>query len=301
MGKVIDLVGNRYGALVVLSRAPKPEGTKSTSAFWLCQCDCGNTKVISGNVLKQGKTHSCGCLTSKLLAESHSEDLTGRRFGSLTVMSRAERPEGLISSGTYWLCRCDCGNEKIIMGKSLQQGKTKSCGCHFQEINDITGQRFGKLTVIAQDKTCAKKGDGTYWICSCDCGQIKSVRKGNLVSGNVKSCGCLSSIGEMEIEKILQENNINYSKQYTFPDLHGEKGGLLRFDFAIIENNQLKLLIEFQGEQHYNYSGSFFDSPQDSDIKKREYCKKHNIPLILIPYWRRGKITLKELIGGDEE
>lgn len=301
MGKVIDLVGNRYGALVVLSRAPKPEGAKSTSAFWLCQCDCGNTKVISGNVLKQGKARSCGCLTSKLLTESHSEDLTGRRFGSLTVMSRAERPEGLISSGTYWLCRCDCGNEKIIMGKSLQQGKTKSCGCHFQEINDITGQRFGKLTVIAQDKTCAKKGDGTYWICSCDCGQIKSVRKGNLVSGNVKSCGCLSSIGEMEIEKILQENNINYSKQYTFPDLHGEKGGLLRFDFAIIENNQLKLLIEFQGEQHYNYSGSFFDSPQDSDIKKREYCKKHNIPLILIPYWRRGKITLKELIGGDEE
>ena len=44
----------------------------------------------------------------------------------------------------------------------------------------------------------------------------------------------------------------------------------------------------------------FFDRPQESDIKKQEYCKKHNIPLILIPYWKRGRITLKELMGGDE-
>lgn len=87
--------------------------------------------------------------------------------------------------------------------------------------------------------------------------------------------------------------------------MRGERGGLLRFDFAIFENNQLKFLVEFQGEQHYDYSSSFYDKPQDSDIKKQEYCKKHNIPLVLIPYWRRGKITLDDLLegayGGDEE
>lgn len=297
MGKVIDLIGSRYGALVVLSRAPKPESAKSTSAFWLCQCDCGNTKVISGSVLKQGKARSCGCLTSKLLTESHSEDLTGQRFGSLIAISRAARPDGLASSGAYWLCKCDCGNEKIIMGKSLQQGKTKSCGCHSQGVKDITGQRFGKLTVIAQDKLRTNEGNGTYWLCSCDCGQIKSIRRGNLISGNVKSCGCISSLGELEISKILQENNINYSTQYTFDDLHGPKGGLLRFDFAIFKDNKLSHLVEFQGEQHYEYSGSFFDKPQESDIKKQEYCRQHNIPLILIPYWKRGKITLEDLLS----
>lgn len=301
MGKVIDLVGYRYGALEVLSRAPKPEGAKSTSAFWLCRCDCGNTKVISGNVLKQGKARSCGCLTSKLLTESHSEDLTNKRFGSLTVISRAARPDGLISSGSYWLCKCDCGNEKIIMGKSLQQGKTKSCGCHSQEIKDITGQRFGKLVAITQDKLRSNEGKGAYWLCSCDCGQIKSVRRGNLINGNVKSCGCISSSGELEISKILQENNINYSTQYSFDDLRGPKGGLLRFDFAIFKDNKLSHLIEFQGEQHYEYSDSFFDIPRESDVKKQEYCKEHNIHLILIPYWKRGKITLKDLMGGDEE
>ena len=296
MGKVIDLVGNRYGALVVLSRAPKPEGAKSTSAFWLCQCDCGKTKVISGNVLKQGKARSCGCLTSKLLAESHSEDLTGQRFGSLIAISRAARPDGLISSGAYWLCKCDCGNEKIIMGKSLQQGKTKSCGCHSQETNDLTGQRFGKLVAVVQDRLLSNKSNGAYWVCSCDCGQTKSIRSGNLLSGNVRSCGCLSSLGEVEIETILQENNINYSKQYTFEDLRGPNDGLLRFDFAIFKNNKLSHLIEFQGEQHYEYSGSFYDNPQESDFKKQEYCKIHNIPLILIPYWKRGKIALKDLV-----
>ena len=295
MGKVIDLVGNRYGALVVLSRAPKPEGSKSTSAFWLCQCDCGNTKVVSGNVLKQGKARSCGCLTSKLLTESHSEDLTSRRFGNLVVISRAARPNDLVSSGAYWLCKCDCGNEKIVMGKSLRQGKTKSCGCHLWEVKDITG----RLVVIEQDKLRSKQGNGAFWICACDCGQTKSVRRGNLLSGSVKSCGCLTSMGELEIERILQENNINYSKQYSFSNLRGDKGGLLRFDFAIFENNQLKRLIEFQGEQHYDYNSSFYDNPKSSDIKKQEYCKKHDIPLVLIPYWKRGKITLKDLLGKE--
>ena len=301
MGKVIDLVGNRYGALVVLSRAPKPEGAKSTSAFWLCQCDCGKTKVISGNVLKQGKARSCGCLTSRLLTESHSEDLTGQRFGSLLVKSRAARPSGVASNGAYWLCKCDCGKEKIIMGKSLQQGKTKSCGCHFQEINDISGRRFGRLVVVAQDKSRSDEGNGTYWLCLCDCGQTKSVQKSNLLGGNVKSCGCLASLGELEISKILQENNINYSAQYTFNDLRGLNGGLLRFDFAIFKDDKLSHLIEFQGEQHYESAGSFFDRPKESDAKKQEYCEKHNIPLILIPYWKRGKITLKDLLGGEEE
>ena len=297
MGKVISLVGNRYGALTVLSRAPKPENAKSTSAFWLCKCDCGNEKIISGNVLKQGKARSCGCLTSKLLTESHSEDLTGKKFGRLTVLSRAKRPEGLVSSGVYWLCRCECGNEKIIMGKSLKNGKTQSCGCyrHDRIIKNLVGQRFGKLVVIKP--AGINKYGRQLWECQCDCGNIHVTTGHNLQEGNCLSCGCLSSIGEMEIEKILQENNVNYSKQYTFSDLRGNMGGLLRFDFAIFENNKLKNIIEFQGEQHFDYTNSFYDNPKESDIKKQEYCKQHNIPLMLIHYSKRGKITIEDLVG----
>lgn len=52
-------------------------------------------------------------------------DLTGQKFGRLTVLKRVENK----GTSIYWLCKCDCGNEKIIRGDSLKQGLTNSCGC----------------------------------------------------------------------------------------------------------------------------------------------------------------------------
>lgn len=53
-------------------------------------------------------------------------DLTGRTFGRLTVLSRAENSKG---GKPRWLCRCQCGNECIVHSSSLVSGNTKSCGC----------------------------------------------------------------------------------------------------------------------------------------------------------------------------
>ena len=117
-------------------------------------------------------------------------------------------------------------------------------------VDDITGNIYGKLTVIGRDKLRSEEGNGTYWNCRCECGNIISVQKSNLLGGNVKSCGCLVSVGENLIEEILQKEKIIYSKQFSFADLKGQNGGLLRFDFAIFDNERKKLvaLIEFQGE-----------------------------------------------------
>lgn len=53
-------------------------------------------------------------------------DLSGRRFGRLVVIGRAENtPEGK----ARWLCRCDCGKENATEGQGLRSGRTKSCGC----------------------------------------------------------------------------------------------------------------------------------------------------------------------------
>jgi hypothetical protein len=52
-------------------------------------------------------------------------DLTGKRFGRLVVISKADR----MSNQTAWLCKCDCGNEKVCLGINLKRGKTLSCGC----------------------------------------------------------------------------------------------------------------------------------------------------------------------------
>lgn len=58
-------------------------------------------------------------------------DLTGKQFGYLTVLSRAENGS---QGDTRWLCRCKCGNEKVILGKALRSGATVSCGCYHKEV-----------------------------------------------------------------------------------------------------------------------------------------------------------------------
>ena len=58
-------------------------------------------------------------------------DLTGKTFGYLTVLNRAENNS---RGDSRWLCRCKCGNEKIILGKSLRSGATVSCGCYHKEV-----------------------------------------------------------------------------------------------------------------------------------------------------------------------
>ena len=62
-------------------------------------------------------------------------DLTGQRFGRLTVIERAEdyiSPQGI--KHVRWCCRCDCGNAHTVAGLDLRRGKTISCGCFHNEL-----------------------------------------------------------------------------------------------------------------------------------------------------------------------
>lgn len=68
---------------------------------------------------------------------SKLNDLTGQRFGRLTVLERAETKS---DRKTRWLCRCDCGNETIVYGRYLRKGNTKSCGCYQKERARETGK-----------------------------------------------------------------------------------------------------------------------------------------------------------------
>ena len=64
-------------------------------------------------------------------------DLTGRRIGHLTVIRRAGSyvPPGGFGITALWLCRCDCGTEKLVNGSCLRRGTTRSCGCRGKEKN----------------------------------------------------------------------------------------------------------------------------------------------------------------------
>lgn len=56
-------------------------------------------------------------------------DLTGQRFGRLTVICDAGRNRGHV----LWRCACSCGNETIVFSQNLRSGKTRSCGCEHAE------------------------------------------------------------------------------------------------------------------------------------------------------------------------
>ena len=116
------------------------------------------------------------------------DHLIGKRFGRLTVLGLDHIDE----RGNSWLlCKCDCGNEKAIRRYSLVAGGTSSCGCQHYKIEDLRGQRFGRLTVLEiAGKT---KGRKTLWLCRCECGNEIVVVSDGLKSGHTKSCGCLHS------------------------------------------------------------------------------------------------------------
>lgn len=125
--KTIDETGNRYGFLTVVKQVGS---NKERKALWLCRCDCGNMTITTGKCLRKGHTRSCGCLARKITSENSLHDLTGERFGMLTVIERAPtRYSKLGNPTTRWLCKCDCGRMKDIAANALTAGHTRSCGC----------------------------------------------------------------------------------------------------------------------------------------------------------------------------
>ena len=240
------------------------------------------------------------------------KNITGQKFGRLTAIEPTNKrnSQGLI----IWKFQCDCGNIIEKVGREVWRGQTSSCGCLKKDMlikrntenNNVKyaiGTQFGDLTIISEPffKQQARGRNESWVKCQCKCGNIIEVRTNNLGTGMTKSCGCVQSFGEEEISKILQQNDINFTTQYTFTDLIGPKGGKLRFDFAIFRNNKLYELIEFDGRQHFDGpDGTWKNSYSLEDIQARdqlktEYCKKHNIKLIRISYKQLSKIDLKLL------
>lgn len=127
MAKFIDLTGKNFGKLTIIERVNKPDHIKKKyGTYWLCKCQCGNEKIIKGDSLVRGLTQSCGCY-SRIQASKHTTiDLTGKKFGRLTVLKRGEMPPHIKHKMVYWLCKCECGNEKTIEGRILREGKTIS-------------------------------------------------------------------------------------------------------------------------------------------------------------------------------
>lgn len=130
--------------------------------------------------------------------------LPGARIGRWTILRQCEG-----GSERRWKCRCDCGKERDVSDRGLRYGSSLSCGCLRKErayeanVHDLTGQRFGKLLVISNEKTNGSAG--CRWKCRCDCGKEAVFSGTLLMTGKRSSCGC------------------DAVKKYAFSDISGQK------------------------------------------------------------------------------
>ena len=280
--------GNRYGKLVVLYRYYK--NNNDNKIQWVCQCDCGNIKVVAGKELRQGKIISCGCAKTERIKQLNYNDLTNKKFGMLTALYDTGRRD---NGHSVWHCRCDCGNEVDIVGIRLSNGSTKSCGCATNiliaqsKLKGIPiGTKFGNLTVISEPKI--RNGTLGFYNCKCDCGNIVTIQGADLRSGNTSSCGCIKSKGELFVGQTLLKLGLTFEKEYKFQDLLSQRGNSLKFDFAVIDNNNILFLIEYDGIQHFTTQGwndeEHLKQNQYNDELKNQYCKNNDIKLLRIKY-----------------
>lgn len=140
-------ISNGYSDNLTIDRIDNNFGYEPDNCRWITnaeqQLNRGNNRILTYN----GKTQTItewareyhlrvktlegrlndGWGIEKALTTSLIEkrlDLKGERFGLLVVLSFA-----YINKSSYWVCKCDCGKEKIIKGGSLTEGATRSCGC----------------------------------------------------------------------------------------------------------------------------------------------------------------------------
>lgn len=296
--KLLDLTGQIFGRLIVLCRDFNngfDSQRRMKHPYWWCLCECGTIKSIRGDSLKSGAVKSCGCYRLERVREENGYNLIGERFYRLLVKEAV-----IINNCRKWKCICNCGNETIVDTNSLISGHTKSCGCLQKDLMhertiDITGQRFGMAVAIKQVEN---KNGSVMWLCKCDCGNEFVIKGTELRYRQFVSCGCMKSIGEQKIIKLLINNNIHFETQKRFETCRNPKtNNQLIFDFYINDN----FLLEYDGIQHFKSSTGWNNEQhllytKERDEYKNQWCRENNIPLKRIPYWELENITIENIM-----
>ena len=288
--------------------------------MWRCKCLlCGQIIETRARNLKSGHIKSCGKKHRRV------EDLTGRDFGDLHVIERAENV--IAKDGTsyvMWHCLCKCGNTCTVRATSLKNGHTKSCGvCSRSRSNmghgliDITNQDFGFWHVLGQSRSVVQPNGRrvTLWTCQCRCGEIRELRAGTLKRGLSYSCGChkldvlrekaKSGFGISKAEQIvnqyLKDNGFYYESQKTFVDLRGSLGirchmillftikiFLLLLLLSVKVFNTMSLLIISEERNSFLYKNGMMAWNENMLTKWQFLCLKFRILFVamrLFNYW----------------
>ena len=113
-------------------------------------------------------------------------------------------------------------------------------------------------------------------------------------ANHLGGCGCpehYKSKGEVMVQKILDDIQVNYIPQKSLPDCRHINP--LRFDFVLFDGEKVIGAIEYNGQQHYQPVNIFggeesFEVTILRDSIKKAYCESRNIPLLVIPHWKKN-------------
>ena len=156
MKERVKVLGKKFGRLTPIKRIDRKDKHGINLICYLCKCDCGNEVILPKQYFTSGYTKSCGCLKNEKARERKMLRLEGKRFGKLVVIEFV----GFKNHLSVWKCKCDCGNEKNVIGAYLTNGETKSCGCLQKEVVTTHGGSNSKLYQVYQSmiqRCCNKK------------------------------------------------------------------------------------------------------------------------------------------------
>ena len=310
-------IGSRFGKLVVLEEKRLKKDSNRLS--YLCQCDCGRTKIVRATSLFKGETTSCGCFAIEQRKKAQdkkakeTDPKEGDRIGMITILEQLPIGQKEYNNGNRsFRCLCDCGREFIARKQSLLSGQT-SCGCNKINILLASHILYSKESRIYPDSL------KNYLLKDVELLEKKELTGNSIVVLKCKKCNkpfkielgriCYLKTGELIRDYIcssclggisLQEESL-----YTFllkTDLTEEKierhnrtflGNKKELDFLIKE---FALAIEYNGAfWHSEKSGkNLYYHKQKFDI-----CLKKKISLFSIYdiYWLNYQNIIKDLLS----
>lgn len=271
--RVDDLHNKTFGDWKVLEYA----GVHNGMSQWLCQCSCGNNRIVSANRLKSGRSKSCGHNTNAF------NDLTNKQFGEWMVIKYI--------GNKMWQCKCSCGTVKEIESTSLIRGYSKSCGHLTKEIRYNT--MINKYNEVAINKDFKRE----LW-------QIEAVRNKESLHEYILNNFKIPTTAQ-EISAKLRINTFNvYQKihSYGLDDLIHINYNSSKYEdelynilvslglnvirrFKTSNGKEIDLFIEDK-QLGIEFNGSYWHSEiyKDKEYHQQKslYCMNNNIRLIHI-------------------
>lgn len=162
----------------------------SNIPVWLCVCKCGNRTYVRSNHLTSEEVQSCGCLRGP-------DDLTGRVFGSVTVLG-PDRSRGDL----LWRCQCECGAIRVTDRQELLTSDHPRCReCATRAVAErrahaLSGVRRGAMVARYRVFGFATNEHQATWLAVCDCGKQRVVWATRFKNGGIRHCSATCPLRE---------------------------------------------------------------------------------------------------------